>query len=50
MTIPAVQTTYPDGSVVYNPEEPFPSNAVLILCDGTTYTIYQSGDTLPSES
>ncbi|PRZ51237.1 hypothetical protein BX589_12078 [Paraburkholderia fungorum] len=35
-----------DGSLV--PSEPIPADALAVVCDGTNYTVYQPGDTLPA--
>lgn len=43
IAIPAVT----DASGVQSPALPIPTNAIAIVCDGSTYTIYQSGDELP---
>lgn len=45
-TIPAVHTTTPDGELL-SPAQPFPADAIAIVCDGVNYTVYQVGDALP---
>ena len=46
-TIPVVHTTTPDGDLL-SPAQPFPDDAIAIRCDGTAYTVYQPGDTVPA--
>ena len=29
------------------PSEPIPKTAILVLCNGETYTVYEDGDELP---
>jgi uncharacterized protein YlzI (FlbEa/FlbD family) len=29
------------------PSEPIPNTAILVLCNGKTYTVYEEGDELP---
>ncbi len=48
ITIPAVQTTTPDGDLL-SPAQPFPADAIAIRCDGVNYTIYEPGDTVPAQ-
>ena len=47
-TIPVVRTTTPDGDLL-SPAHPFPADAIAIHCDGTVYTAYQPGDTVPAQ-
>ncbi len=46
--IPVATIDTPDGPLL-SPASPFPVDAVVIVCDGTTYTVYQPGDTVPVE-
>jgi len=32
---------------VLRPSEPIPETAILVLCNGETYTVYEDGDELP---
>lgn len=36
----------PQGPVL-TPAEPLPADALAIVCNGTTYTVYEQGDTPP---
>ena len=36
-----------DVDGVLCPETDIPTNAVMIFCDGTNYTVYMPGDELP---
>lgn len=45
-TIPVNRTAMPDGDLL-SPAEPFPANAIAIVCDGSVYTIYEPGDLIP---
>jgi len=36
-------------SGVQSPSQPIPTNAIAVVCDGTTYTVYQPGDTVPAQ-
>ncbi len=45
MTIPAVL----DANGIQNPATPIPSDAIAVVCDGTVYTVYEPGDTLPAQ-
>lgn len=29
------------------PASPIPANAIAVVCDGSTYTVYEPGDTYP---
>jgi len=49
ITIPAVRTTTPDGDLL-SPAQPFPANAIAIVCDGSRYTVYQPGDAVPTQA
>ena len=40
-----INVTVVDG--VLCPSEPIPETAVLVLCNGETYTVYEDGDELP---
>jgi len=40
ITDPATQTQYPST--------PVPADAIAVLCDGATYTVYEPGDTVPN--
>lgn len=44
MTIPAVL----HGESL-TPAEPFPSDAIAIVCDGENYVVYQAGDDIPKQ-
>jgi hypothetical protein len=44
ISIPAVT----DANGVQSPETPLPVDAVAIVCDGSTYTVYEPGDALPA--
>ena len=43
ITIPATI----DVNGVQSPKIPIPANAVTVVCDGSTYTVYQPGDAVP---
>lgn len=43
MTIPAVL----DANGVQSPAQPLPASAIAVSCDGSTYTVYEPGDTFP---
>lgn len=48
ITIPA--TSIPDpagGGNILAPASPLPADALAVVCDGTNYTVYQPGDTVP---
>jgi hypothetical protein len=45
-TIAIVTTADADGEHIA-PAAPFPANAIAIQCDGTKYTVYEPGDTVP---
>ncbi len=47
-TIPVTTTQTPDGPLL-SPARPFPADAIAIRCDGTNYTVYQPGDTVPAQ-
>ncbi|WP_175770570.1 hypothetical protein [Burkholderia anthina] len=47
MTIPVTTIQTADGPANV-PATPIPANATAIFCDGTNYTIYMPGDTLPA--
>lgn len=49
-TIAIVKATGIDGDQYISPVEPFPTDALAIVCDGEKYTIYQAGDILPETS
>jgi hypothetical protein len=46
ITIPAVT----DESGIQSPATPIPADAIAIVCDGSTYTVYQVGDAIPAIS
>lgn len=46
ITIPAVT----DASGVQSPATPIPADAIAVVCNGSTYTVYEPGDTVPTES
>lgn len=48
ITIPVVRTTTPDGDLL-SPAHAFPADAIAVICDGTNYTVYQPGDTVPAQ-
>lgn len=31
------------------PSQPIPANAIAVVCNGTQYTVYQPGDTVPAQ-
>ena len=33
----------------YVPLSPIPANAIAVTCDGTNYTVYEPGDTVPAQ-
>jgi len=35
------------GEPTISPAEPFPADAIAIVCDGKSYIVYQPGDELP---
>lgn len=37
------------GSPTLAPQSPLPENVIAVVCDGINYTIYQIGDTVPSQ-
>lgn len=43
ITIPVVRTMTPDGALL-SPAHAFPADAIAIMCDGETYTVYQVND------
>ncbi|MGB8422190.1 hypothetical protein [Paraburkholderia sp.] len=45
ITIPAVT----DGNGVQSPQTPIPADAIAVVCDGTNYTVYEPGDTVPAQ-
>lgn len=48
--IPVSQQQLADGTPILEPSTPIPADAVMVLCDGTNYTVYQPGDELPQAS
>jgi hypothetical protein len=44
-TIPALV----DGNGVQYPATPIPTDAIAVVCDGTNYTVYEPGDTVPAQ-
>lgn len=46
ITIPAVT----DANAIQSPATPIPADAIAVVCDGSTYTVYQVGDTVPASS
>ncbi|MFM0326069.1 hypothetical protein [Caballeronia glebae] len=47
ITITVIQTTDADGSTVLAPAEKFPRDRIAVVCDGSIYTVYQTGDEMP---
>jgi hypothetical protein len=47
--IPAILCIFPDGTSGQVPQTPIEDvpNRIAILCDGSMYTVYQTGDTIP---
>ncbi|TDY26316.1 hypothetical protein B0G81_6826 [Paraburkholderia sp. BL6665CI2N2] len=43
----AIPVATDDNGTLY-PSDPIPPDAIAVVCDGTNYTVYQPGDTLPS--
>lgn len=43
ISIPAVL----DANSVQSPKTPIPADAIAVVCDGSTYTVYEPGDTVP---
>jgi len=54
ITIPAKQIPSTDdqgnATTILEPTSELPSNRIATVCDGTNYTVYEQGDTLPSAS
>lgn len=54
IVIPVVVKQMPDGLgdggmvSVNTPQEKIPLEAIAIICDGTNYTVYMPGDTMPA--
>lgn len=46
ITIPVV--TDPVSGVL-TPSQPIPSNAIAVVCTGSSYTVYQPGDSVPAQ-
>jgi hypothetical protein len=44
ITIPAVT----DANSVQSPQTPISADAIAVVCDGSTYTVYEPGDTVPA--
>jgi hypothetical protein len=44
ITIPAVT----DANGIQSPATPIPADAIAVVCDGSIYTVYQSGDEVPN--
>lgn len=44
-SIPAVL----DANGVQSPKTPIPADAIAVICDGSTYTVYQPGDQVPQQ-
>lgn len=44
INIPAVT----DTNGVQSPQTPIPTDAIAVVCNGTTYTVYQVGDEVPA--
>lgn len=44
IAIPAIT----DANGVQSPQTPIPADAIALVCDGSTYTVYEPGDTLPA--
>lgn len=47
-TIPIAVTRDDEGNECNAPAEPFPADAIAIVCNGACYTAYQPGDELPT--
>lgn len=45
ITIPAVT----DENGVQSPQTPIPADAIAVICDGSIYTVYEPGDTVPAQ-
>lgn len=50
ITIEIVETVSPDGVKSIAPLHPFPDGMISSICDGTKYTVYQTGDEVPAAS
>lgn len=48
ITIEIVEKVNPDGVKSIAPLHPFPDDMISSICDGTKYTVYQTGDELPT--
>lgn len=46
ITIP-VATDPVSGALI--PSQPFPADMIAVVCDGVNYTVYEPGDTVPSQ-
>lgn len=46
ITIPAITDPVTSSLI---PSQPIPSNAIAVVCDGTNYTVYLPGDTVPAQ-
>lgn len=47
IVIPAIPVNFPDGTDAIGPEFPIPIDAIAVVFDGTSYTVYQPGDQVP---
>ncbi|WP_420997598.1 hypothetical protein ACKI2N_012355 [Cupriavidus sp. 30B13] len=48
MTIPVVNIGAKGDDLLLAPAQPFPADAIAIVCDGQQYTVYQRGDEIPA--
>lgn len=48
-TIALLHGTSAENEPTISPAEPIPDDAIKVVCDGETYTVYQPGDTLPKD-
>ena len=48
LTIPVTTVTTADGPCLM-PSNPLPADAIAVTCDGTNYTVYEPGDTVPAQ-
>lgn len=47
MTIPVVNIGAKGDDLLLAPAQPFPADAIAIVCDGQQYTVYQRGEMVP---
>ncbi|VVE74112.1 hypothetical protein PCA31118_04682 [Pandoraea captiosa] len=38
-----------EPSTILVPQSQFPDDCIAVICDGTTFTVYLPGDTLPAQ-